>query len=83
MPSPLAAGVHDVISTWLHPLRRNERSRALPLAAVAAGITRVQSGMRALQPNCDAADATGHPLDGRSVTSLALKPYENRFVILK
>lgn len=30
-----------------------------------------------------AADATGHPLDGRSVTSLALKPYENRFVILK
>ena len=30
-----------------------------------------------------AADATGRPLDGRSVTSLALKPYENRFVILK
>ena len=30
-----------------------------------------------------AADATGHPLDGRSVTSLALKPYENRFVLLK
>ena len=55
MPSPLAAGVHDVISTWLHPLRRNERSRALPLAFVAAGMTRVQSGMRALQPNCDAA----------------------------
>lgn len=30
-----------------------------------------------------AADATGHPLDSRSVTSLALKPYENRFVLLK
>lgn len=30
-----------------------------------------------------AADATGRPLDGRSVTSLALKPYENRFVLLK
>lgn len=47
----------------------------------AATFTLLDAGGDAL--SFTATDATGNPLDGRRVTSLSLKPFENRFIVVK
>ncbi len=78
----LRSGCSHVPDHVMHP-RGQRRGHLINLRETDGGRHPYPCSTPGTRTALTAADATGHPLDGRSVTSLALKPYENRFVILK